>query len=165
MNDLRAPILILADDCWLSFFTVPVFKSSILPLYANTDWIMRRPCANSSILTKGSHIFKVMWNQPLSEYLMSVYALYLYCYSLQKRAAPWAFLCHLGGADHKGRSQAIQTVIGWGQVSGSQRHKQYGLSRMKPRTGSRQLPPIWDASVPVDRWHAKPSGWMTYSEA
>lgn len=35
MNDRRAPILILADDCWLSFFTVPVFKSNILPLKAN----------------------------------------------------------------------------------------------------------------------------------
>lgn len=35
MNDRRAPILILADDCWLSFFTVPVFKSNILP--ANSE--------------------------------------------------------------------------------------------------------------------------------
>lgn len=32
MNDRRAPILIRADDCWPSFFTVPVFKSNILPL-------------------------------------------------------------------------------------------------------------------------------------
>lgn len=37
MNDRRAPIPILADDCWLSFFTIPVFKSNILPLKANTD--------------------------------------------------------------------------------------------------------------------------------
>lgn len=37
MNDRRAPMLILADDCWLSFFTVPVFRSNILPLKANTN--------------------------------------------------------------------------------------------------------------------------------
>lgn len=37
MNDRRAPILILADDCWPSFFTVPVFKSNILPLKANSQ--------------------------------------------------------------------------------------------------------------------------------
>lgn len=37
MNDRRAPMLILAEDCWLSFFTVPVFRSNILPLEANTN--------------------------------------------------------------------------------------------------------------------------------
>lgn len=31
MKERRAPMLILADDCWLSFFTVPVFRSNILP--------------------------------------------------------------------------------------------------------------------------------------
>lgn len=30
-------MLILAEDCWLSFFTVPVFRSNILPLKANTS--------------------------------------------------------------------------------------------------------------------------------
>lgn len=31
MKERRAPMLILAEDCWLSFFTVPVFRSNILP--------------------------------------------------------------------------------------------------------------------------------------
>lgn len=30
-------MLILADDCWLSFFTVPVFRSNILPAKPNTN--------------------------------------------------------------------------------------------------------------------------------
>lgn len=60
MNDLRAPILILAEDCWLSFFTVPVFKSNILPLKANTD-----SCATMFIFTENSNLFHVTaaWNQ------------------------------------------------------------------------------------------------------
>lgn len=42
MNDRRAPILILADDCCPSFFTVPVFKSNILPIktdYSHSSYV------------------------------------------------------------------------------------------------------------------------------
>lgn len=48
MNERRAPMLILADDCWPSFFTVPVFRSNILPLKANTNatlMLMLHTCA------------------------------------------------------------------------------------------------------------------------
>lgn len=48
MNDRRAPILILADDCWPSFFTVPVFKSNILPLKANSQIQLK---------SRGDHVF------------------------------------------------------------------------------------------------------------
>lgn len=138
MNDRRAPILILADDCWLSFFTVPVFKSNILPVnrvnQVNQVWTTEvDTCLLLSVC-------------------VCVYVLYLCCYSLQWIAAPWAFLCHLDGADHIGRSRASQTVIGWGRVSGSQRRKQCYRSHTTPQTGSRQLPPGWDASAPTDTW-------------
>lgn len=83
-------------------------------------------------------------------HLLSVCALYLCCYSLQLKAAPWAFLCRLGGADHKGRSRAIQTGPGWGRVSGSLRRKQCGRSHMTPRRGSRRLPLGWGVSAPSD---------------
>lgn len=79
--------------------------------------------------------------------------LYLCCYSLQWTTAPWAFLCRLGGVDHKGRSQAIRTVTGWGRASGSQTHKQCGQSHMRPQTGSRQPPPKWGVSIPTNKWH------------
>lgn len=37
INERRAPMLILADVCWLSFFTVPVLRSNILPLKPKKD--------------------------------------------------------------------------------------------------------------------------------
>lgn len=127
MNDRRAPMVILADVCWLSFFTVPVFKSNILP--AN------RVNSGNSKCTTELHVY----------FCLCVHVFYLCCYSLQWRAAPGAFLCHLGGADHKGRSQAIQIATGSGQVSGSRRHKQCDQSHMTLRTESHRLPPGWGA--------------------
>lgn len=44
MKERRAPMLILADDCWLSFFTVPVFRSNILPEKANTNATLLPMC-------------------------------------------------------------------------------------------------------------------------
>ena len=139
MNERRAPILILADDGWPSFFTVPVFKSNILPLKANK-------CIESILGVMGCICVC---------YDLCVYDLYLCCYSLQWRAAPWAFLCRLGGADHTRKSRAIQTVTGWGRVSPSLRRKQCGLSHMTPQTGSHRLPPGWGASVPSNRKHQR----------
>ncbi len=123
-----------------------------------------------SILTKDTLLRLIVLkktknNQLLSAHLVSVCALYLCCYSLLWRAAPWAFLCHLGGADHKGRSRAIQTETGWGRVSGSQRHKQCGQSHMTPQTGSRLLPLVWGASAPTDRQHERQWGWEIHHGA
>lgn len=79
--------------------------------------------------------------------------MYLCCYSLQWTAAPWVFLCRLGGVDHKGRSRANRTVTGWGRASGSQTHKRCGQSHMRPQTGSRRPPPKWGVSIPMNKWH------------
>lgn len=51
MNDRRAPMLILAEDCWLSFFTVPVFRSNILPFGGNT---------NPALLSAGSRAGRLL---------------------------------------------------------------------------------------------------------
>lgn len=41
INERRAPILIRADDCWLSFFTVPVLRSNILPCKSQKDQMIQ----------------------------------------------------------------------------------------------------------------------------
>lgn len=46
INERRAPMLILADVCWLSFFTVPVLRSNILPLKPKEDWIVEESHGN-----------------------------------------------------------------------------------------------------------------------
>lgn len=98
MNERRAPMLILADDCWLSFFTVPVFRSNILPLKENTNatlLLMLHMCAHDAL---GRPCCARVWD--------------LCCCSLQSRAAPGASPCRLGAADRRGRSQTNRTVTG-----------------------------------------------------
>lgn len=92
MNDRRAPIVILADDCWLSFFTVPVFRSNILPLKAQ----------------EAEKLTFLFFHLEKAFYVLQ----YPCCCSPKWRAAPWAFLCRLGGADHKEKIPAIQTATG-----------------------------------------------------
>lgn len=135
MNDRRAPMLILADDCWLSFFTVPVFRSNILPLKANT---------NATLL-----LMLHRYVRRTRQAVLRACVLDLWCCSLLLTAAPWASPCRLGAADHRGRSQTSQIATGWGRASRSPRRKRCVQFRMKPQTESHLLPPILDVSAPM----------------
>lgn len=73
----------------------------------------------------------------------------LYWCSLQWRAAPWASPCRRGAVDHRETSQTNRTATGWGRASPSPRRKQCVQFHMKPRTKSRLLPPVLDASAPM----------------
>lgn len=61
MKDRRAPIDILTEDCCPSFFTVPVFRSNILPDQAEDrhNELDHSFSQNTSVLKSISHCFHV----------------------------------------------------------------------------------------------------------